>query len=321
MIKIKNIKRYGCIFLALALLFLASCSVTGRDDEGIEILCTVYPQYDWVQNIVGDVDGVEVSLLVTGGTDVHGYQPTVDDMIRIRESDAVVLVGGESDAWVFEALEGSQSDTIALMELEGMTLHGVSDEYIASEHDHEHEHYHDDVIDEHVWLSIANARAACGAICEWLCSADPENAEIYRANTDKYISELDALDKSFAQLAESADEPIIFADRFPFGYLFEGYGISYFAAFEGCSTDSEASFDTVARLAEKLAKEQSRYVAVSEASDKSLAHSVIDAAGVESEIIVLDSMQSVTERQIEDGYSYINAMSSNFEALSKIINQ
>lgn len=321
--KIKYIRRGICLVLALVTLFLASCSVSSQSDEDIEIICTVYPQYDWVKSIVGEVEGVSVSLLVTGSTDVHGYQPTVDDMIRLRESDAVVLVGGESDAWVFEELKASQSEAIVLMELEGMTLRGVSDECVASEHEHEHdhEHYHNDVIDEHVWLSVANARTSCKAICEWLCEVDAENAAIYRANTERYVAELDSLDARFKELAQEVDTPVIFADRFPFVYLFEDYGISYYAAFAGCSTDSEASFDTVARLAERLGETGSRYVAVSETSDKSLAHSVIGAAGVESEIIALDSMQSVTERQINDGYGYISAMEENFRALSKMIKE
>ena len=320
MIKIKKI---ACLLLAAVMMLLVSCSSGEAKSDKIEILCTIYPQYDWVKNIVGECDNVEVRLLVGSGADVHSYQPSVKDVVNIKRSDAVILIGGEADAWVFEALEGSQSEIIALMELDGMALHSVSDECIAEEHDHGHDHghdhYHDNVIDEHVWLSVANARTACRAICEWLCEADGENAELYRENTKKYVSELDALDKSFEELAEGAHKPVIFADRFPLVYLFEDYGISYFAAFAGCSADAEADFDTVTRLAKKLGESESEYIAVCESSDKRLAESVMGAAGTECDIVVFDSMQSVTERQTEDGYNYIDAMRTNLDALAKLI--
>lgn len=324
MIKKNKTKRIICLVLALSLLFLVSCSGAGEKSDKsdrIKILCTIYPQYDWVKNIVGDSEGVEVSLLVEGGVDVHSYQPSVEDVVDIKTSDAVILVGGESDAWVFEALENSRSEAIALMELDVMILHGVSDECIASEHDHDHDHghYHENLLDEHVWLSLANAKVACRTICEWLCEADSENAELYRDNTEKYILKLEALEARFESLSVSARNPVIFADRFPFVYLFEDYGISYLAAFEGCSADAEADFETVKRLADKISEYESEYVAVCETSDKKLAKSVMDAAGAECGIVVFDSLQSVTKAQIEGGYSYIDAMSENFNSLAKMI--
>jgi len=326
MIKTKKAKRIICLALALSLLFLVSCSgSTGKSDSSdkIEILCTIYPQYDWVKNIVGDTDSVTVDILIENGADIHGYQPTVNDMIKLRGGDAVVLVGGESDVWVRQALENAEGTAIILSETEGITLREMSDECVASEHDHEsehsHGHEHGDVYDEHVWLSLNNAATSCRAICDWLCDEDPDNAEIYRANTDKYVFELEALDKKFEALDISDDQQIIFADRFPFVYLFEDYGVSYLAAFEGCSTDSEASFDTVTRLAERLRQTKAKYIAVSESSDQRLAESVMHAAGVECETVVFDSVQSVTEQQAEQGYSYIGAMEKNFDALSKII--
>ena len=319
MIKIQNIKRVICLLLALVTLILSSCSGGGNKKEGIEILCTIYPQYDWVKSIVGEAQGVTVSLLVENGADVHSYQPSVDDIVRIKKSDAVILVGGESDAWIYEALEGAEGEAITLFELEDMILYGVSDEYIASEHDHEHSHHHEDVIDEHVWLSVANARTSCRAICEWLCENDPDNAMLYRANTDEYIMKLDELDESFKTLSDKADTPVIFADRFPFVYLFEEYGISYYAAFEGCSTDAEADFGTVARLAERLKENGGGYIAVSESSDERIAQSVMSAAKLECKIARFDSMQSVTAKDIADGYSYIGAMQKNFEALEMIL--
>lgn len=324
MIKKNKTKRILCFVLALSLLLLVSCSGAGEKSDKsdrIKILCTIYPQYDWVKNIVGDSEGVEVSLLVEGGVDVHSYQPSVEDVVDIKTSDAVILVGGESDAWVFEAIEDSQSEAITLMEIDDMILRGVSDECIASDHDHDHDHghYHDNVLDEHVWLSLANAKVACKTICEWLCARDGERAELYKANTDKYILKLEALEARFESLSVGLHNPVIFADRFPFVYMLEDYGISYFAAFEGCSADTEADFETVKRLADKISEYESEYVAVCETSDKKLAKSVMDAAGAECDIVVFDSLQSVTKAQIEDGYSYIDAMRENFNSLAKII--
>ena len=319
---IKNkIKRVICLVLGLLMPMLVACSPAERSDDKLSILCTIYPQYDWVMQIIKGSDGVQAELMISNGADVHSYNPSVDDMVKIKQSDAVLLIGGEADAWVSEALEDAEGETLAIAELEGITFCGVSDEHIMSDHDeHGHHDHSASTLDEHIWLSIGNAKVSVEAICELICELDPDNAEIYRANTEEYVSELSELDAAFAKLSQySTDEPVVFADRFPFVYLFEEYGISYVAAYKGCSADAEADFDTMLRLADRLADGEYEYIAVCDDSDKKLAKSVMSAAGVECEIVTFDSMQSVNDKKISDGYSYVGVMRANLEALSKIL--
>ena len=319
---IKNkIKRGLCLALGLLMLFLVSCSPAEPEKEKVSVLCTIYPQYDWVMQIIKGSDGVQAELMISNGADVHSYNPSVDDMVKIKRSDAVLIIGGEADAWVSEALEDAKGEVLALSELEGVVLRGVSDEHIMSDHDgHEHHGHEASTLDEHVWLSIKNAKASVEAICSLICELDPDNSDIYRANTAEYISELSALDEAFEELAEQGDdELVIIADRFPFVYLFEDYEISYVAAYKGCSADSDADFDTVLRLADRIADSDCKYIAVCDGSDKKLAKSAMQAAGTECEIVVLDSIQSVNDKKISDGYSYVGVMRANLEALEKIL--
>lgn len=324
------IKRILCIILTLFLcVSLFSCDIQKIECGKIKILCTLFPQYDWLRNITKGSEYVDVSLLITNGADPHSYQPTAQDIMNISTCDAIVFVGGDSDTWVQKAIERSKNQTlksIALTKLDGITLQNISassHSHAEGEHAHEHEGHSHGTVDEHLYLSLHNAITATEALCDVICEIDPDGKELYETNTKEYIDKLSTLDSSFKEdLKQSTNEDafMLFADRFPFVYLLSDYGISYAAAFEGCSTDASASFDTVIRLIKEADEHNAKYIAVTETSNKALANTVISSTKTKDQkIITLNSMQSVTKKQIENGMTYLSIMESNLDLVRTAI--
>ena len=298
---------------------LCGCQRIAENND-IDIVCTVFPIYDWVMNIIGDTEGVEVTLLVKNGTDPHSYSPTPTDIAKIYSCDMLIYVGGESDAWLEDVLDGVVNEDmveVRLLELLGdrAFLHEHEDDVICDDDCHEHHHEGENAYDEHVWLSIKNAVYLCERLLEELKPVLAAEAII--SNAEDYISSLLSLDAEYERaVSESARKTLLFADRFPFRYLTEDYGIEYFAAFSGCAADVEASFETITRLAKKTDELSLGYVLILESSDHSLAQTVIESSKSKSAgILVMDSMQSVTETDMENGVSYISIMRENLAAL------
>ncbi len=315
---LKKLKKTVCIIFAclLLLLSLGSCGRDGTEEEGLSIVCTVFPLYDWIKNTVGEDSDAEIFWLTDGGTDLHSFQPSAEDMIRIATADLVVYVGGSSDGWIEEALKNSSAKGLALSRSEGVTLRAVSSE---SGHSHEDGHGHE--TDEHIWLSLRNAEASVRAICRALAESDPEGAERYRANSEEYIGKLRALDASYAAAVAEAEDPrLIVADRFPFVYLTEDYGIEYAAAFSGCTTDVDADLAMVIRLADRIGEWKAERILITERSDGSLAESVIRASGIEGLFVErMNSLQSVDAKSCAEGMTYLSAMEENLAALRRIL--
>ena len=321
----------GAIALLLLLLPLTTGCNARREDDGLKIVCTVFPLYDWVKNIVGEHDAVEVSLLVKDGTDLHSYQPSAADMVSISSCDLLVCLGGGSEGWVEDALSRKPREgraVLRLTEAEGVVLRQISDERLTEDCDEdcgeEHEHIHSHTgneTDEHIWLSLKNAQACTNAIAATLASLDETKAEQYRANAAAYTASLQEMDQAYAAaVAEVSDPKLIFADRFPFVYLTEDYGVSYLAAFRGCTTDTDATPDTVIRLAKGLTDWNLSAVTVTESSDRALAQGILRTAGRnEDAILVMDSMQSVTRKQIDEGTSYLAIMERNLSVFRQAI--
>lgn len=317
------LKRTLSLMLAslLVLCCFAGCSGQQTEDDGkLNVVCTVFPQYDWVRNIVGDMtDGAEITLLLDSGTDLHSYQPTAADIIKITTADLFIYVGGNSDKWVDDVFATSESDTVKLdlMEVLGESVfEEETAEGMEAEEEEEGIEY-----DEHVWLSLKNAVKLCGAIKDALAGTDPENSAAYAANCEKYINKLTALDKKYEEAVSAGKlDTILFADRFPFRYLVEDYGLNYYGAFTGCSSETEASFDTVTFLAGKTDELDLPVILVTETSDKSIADTVSAACKTaKPEILVMDAMQSVTKDRLEAGENYIGAMESNLEILKSAL--
>lgn len=295
--------------------------------DKLQIVTTIFPEYDWVKQILGDnAENTELTLLLDNGVDLHSYQPTADDILKISTCDMFVYVGGESDEWVEDALaeaENKDMKVINLMEIMGDSAkeeevkEGMEAE---EEEEHEGEEGEEEEIeyDEHVWLSVKNAKTLCNVITDALCEIDPDNTEAYKANLETYTQQLDTLDNSFSELAASAEnKTLIFGDRFPFRYFVDDYGLDYYAAFVGCSAETEASFETIAFLSGKLDELGNDTVFTIENSDGKIAQAIIDnSTAKDQKIAVLDSMQSTTSKQIDEGVTYLSVMQSNYDVLN-----
>ncbi len=315
----KRSTRTLALLLALFCLlsFVGSCGNRKSSDK-IEVLCTVFPLYDWVRNIVGDSETVEVSLLITNGSDLHSYQPSAEDMLKIAAADLFFYVGGPSDAWIEDALQSHFSEKridVNMTELPNIRLREICSDATEEHHGHEH-----GTLDEHLWLSLINAKTASSYLCDLLCELDEQGAEAYRENFENYATSLDVLDGEYSALVDSVEHPMLLcADRFPFVYLAEDYSIRYVSAFEGCSTDANATPDTILRLAKAADEHGVRAILVTERSDGQLAESVRAASLAKNQsILSLNSMQSVTGKDAEHGADYLTMMKKNLETLRKV---
>lgn len=296
---------------------------TNGKSEKLSIVCTIFPEYDWVKEIIGShADNAEITYLLNSGTDLHNFQPTADDILKISTCDLFIHVGGESDKWVGDALNGAVNKDMQTLDL--MTLLGDSakEEEVKEGMEAEEEDDHDEEgpeYDEHVWLSLKNAKIICTDIAKAIAKADPDNAADYSSNLAAYSAKLDELDAKFASLAGSSkNKTLIFGDRFPFRYFVDDYGIDYYAAFVGCSAESEASFKTISFLADKLSELDCDTVFTIENSDKSIAEAVIsNSKKKDCHIAELNSIQSVTSADAGNGVSYLSLMEQNYDVLAE----
>ena len=320
-----------CLYtIALAVaVFMAGCKSNDLpvDDGKLKIVTTIFPEYDWVKQIVGDSNNLDITFLMKNGGDLHSYSPSAEDILKISSCDMLVYVGGESDKWIEEILENSVNSnikTISLMNVLGEKA--KEEELVEGMEDDDHDDHDDDdaelEYDEHVWLSLDNAELFVKSITENLCAIDSENAGIYKANCERYLSQLDALDDEYEEAIENSKyKTLIFADRFPFRYLTDDYDLSYYAAFKGCSAETEASFETITFLANKADELNLPRILTIDGSDGKIAKTVAATSKNKDRMIYsLDSLQSVTDNEVQSGKTYIKAMESNLEILKKALN-
>lgn len=331
-------KRIASFFLALALAFsLTACTVPVEkaDDGKIQIVATLFPYYDFARAIAGD--RADVTLLLSPGREAHSFEPTPLDAVTISESDVFLYNGGEGEYWV-DSMLGAAGENIAVIARMMDYVDALDEEYVegmqgADGHDHDHEHgSHDDhddhdhdheedehdsdevEYDEHIWTSPKNAIRLCRAVADALCAADAENTDLYRANCEDYCAQLEALDADLRALRASAvRDLLVFADRFPFLYFCEEYGLHYRAAFHGCSGDTEPSLATLKYLIDKVNDEHIPVVYTIDLSSQKVAEAVSECTGARIER--LWSMQTVSRTDFDAGETYLTLMQRNYEAL------
>lgn len=321
-------KKFLISLILSAALLSAAGGISGcapqADDGKLDIICTIFPQYDWVRNITDGDENVNLTVLQTSGTDLHNYQPSFADTVKIYNCDVFVYVGGESDQWAEDILSSPEANP-DMLEINLLNVLGdnalAEEEVPGAEGDHD-EHADEEELDEHIWLSLKNAKILCGAITDKLSKAKPESEELYRSNFTSYSAELDALETEFsAMVGSSTRKTILFADRFPFRYLTKDYGLSYFAAFSGCSAETEASFEVIDNLVKAVNEHSLPYIIVLEGSDKKIANTIIaSSAAKNQEILAMNSIQSVTKAQIQNGASYLSLMQDNLAVLRTALN-
>ncbi len=306
-----RLKCAAAAILAAFMLLSVGCGAPNVKRSGkINVLCTVFPLYDWARNIAGNT--AEVSLLNENGADMHSYQPTAADIVRLHSCDILIYTGGESEKWVAEVIKQTENENLRMLNLiELLGGKAVTEREEGAEH-----RENGDETDEHIWLSLKNAEILTDKIAAALSGADNKNADIYKTNAAKYAERLAALDKEYTEALKNAKhKAMIFADRFPFRYFTEDYGLDYYAAFPGCSAETEASFETVIFLAKK-ADENGDCIFITETSNGDIAKAVNrNTAKRNKKILTLDSMQSVSKKDIKNGLTYISVMQKNLETL------
>ncbi|NLI54821.1 MAG: zinc ABC transporter substrate-binding protein [Clostridiales bacterium] len=314
------------LVLLLALSVLAACApktAQSEPDGGISIVSTIFPSYDFARQITAGTNA-QVTMLLQPGEEVHSYDPTSQDIIRIQNADLFLYVGGENDAWIDSVLSGLDKsvhtfrmmDYVTLYEeelVEGMQPEEEDPAEQAAGAAEEHEW------DEHVWTAPVNAVAIVKAMTAELIAVDPANAAAYQANSDAYVTQLEALDQSFRDVVDTAArKTVVFADRFPARYFVEEFGLDYYAAFPGCSAETEASAATIASLIDHVNAENIPAVFYIEMSNRQMADTVSEATGAKE--LLFHTCHNVTKAEFESGATYLSLMQNNVEALKEALN-
>ena len=313
-------KKVLAVLFAILLLALsaAGCAAPGGEKGGkLRIVATIFPEYDWVRQILGEeAKNVELTLLLDNGVDLHSFQPTADDIVRISSCDLFLYVGGESDGWVEEVLKNAADRSVRAVNLiETLGDDAKLEESVEGMEEHEEEE--EEEYDEHVWLSLRCAAKLCGAIADEIARLDEAHADLYHANAAAYLGRIAQLDEAYrAAVDAAAGRTVLFGSRFPFRYLTDDYGLTYYAAFSGCSAESEASFETVVFLAKKVDECGLSAILQIESADGTLAETIRSAtAKRDQKILTMDSLQSTTAKDVSAGADYLSIMEKNLEVL------
>lgn len=356
---------FSFIAMCLVLFLVTGCAggsrermerTEGTEDGRIRVVCTIFPQYDFVRQIAGD--RVDLKMLIHPGADVHYYEPTPQDIIAVSESDLFIYVGGESDEWADSIIDSAGDDdmeVLSMMEcsqkmeeetVEGMwdrqahhhtdgesanhvmhDVHGSGNLIVDSEGKNSNVSHFSDAsegvpeaeYDEHVWTSIENSIAIVTEIKERLCEMDEKNAAYYEQNAAAYIEELQALKNDFTDIVQNAQrKTVVFGDRFPLLYFVKEYGLEYKAAFKGCASDSEAGAETVAYLSDYVADNHIPVVFKLELSNGNIASVISRAAG--AKIVTFYTCHNLSKEDFDRGETYISMMQKNAESLKEALN-
>ena len=330
-------KKYISIILAAAMSVcgLSACGqadsnqTTEKDEKQIKVVTTIFPEYDWVREIAGtESDHVDLTMLLDNGVDLHSYQPTSEDIMKISDCDLFIYVGGESDAWIEDALKEAVNKDMKVINLLDVLGNSVKEEEVVEgmeaeeeESEEESEEEEEPEYDEHVWLSLKNAKVFCKAIADDLSEIDKDHAETYQKNEENYAEKLDELDQNYQKTVDEASQKtLLFGDRFPFRYMVDDYGLDYYAAFVGCSAETEASFETITFLAGKVDELGLKNVMTIEKSDQKITKAIIENTKDKNQkILTLDSMQSATSDDVKAGTTYLSVMEDNLEVLKEAL--
>ena len=363
----KNIRRIVTIVLVTAMaMSMTACgsnSGVGSKDGKITVVTTIFPEYDWVREIVGQgtnsvdtsaADSIDVTMLLDNGVDLHSYQPSAADIAKVSSCDMFVYVGGESDSWVDDVLKDATNKDMVVIDLmdvlgdqvkeeevvEGMEGEEEEEEDVDNHdgdadsegdedeehHDEDDSHHHEEgeiEYDEHVWLSLKDSQVLTQTIADKLSEIDADHADAFKANVSAYNEKLAALDADYQTAVDNGKvDTILFGDRFPFRYMVDDYGLNYYAAFVGCSAETEASFETIIFLSGKVDNLGLPAILTIENSDQKIASTVKDNTKTkDQEILVMNSLQSITSSDVEAGESYYKIMGENLEVLKKALGE
>lgn len=296
------------IIFLICFTLLSGCASAPEKNEGLSVVSVSFPGYSFAKEILGE--NADITLLLPLGTEAHGYEPTPKDIIKIQNCDLFIYGGGESEHWVEEIISSLDKNISTIAMTDCVSLLNVEVPKGA-----EHNHEHSDEFDPHVWTSPKNAIEITKKISDVLCEKDINNAEIYKANTENYINKLNELDIAFSEL-ETDGKVLVMGDRFPFLYMAKQYNISYYAAFPGCSGETEAGAATVAELIDAVKSNNIPAVFHTEFSNRKVCDIICEETNAKP--LMLHSCHNVSAKDFENGESYLSLMQKNLENLKEV---
>ena len=294
----RSIKILSLLLCLVLLVGFAACgNEGGKEDNGkISIVCTLFPQYDFVRELVGDK--AEVTLLLTPGTDSHSYDPSPVDMVKINECDLFIYTGDTMEAWAANIVS-SLDESVTVLSLP---------------EPEESDDGHDHSADPHIWTSPVNAMAIVREICENMCEIDPANAEYYKTNEESYLKSLELLDTEIrATVASAQYKKIVMCDRFAMLYFCEEYGLEYIAALDACTSNTEPSPAVIVEITKAVEENKIPAVFCAELSNRKVAEAVAQQTG--AEVLELHSCHNLSADDFSAGETYLSLMKKNAENL------
>ncbi len=306
-------KKFISISLSLIMLFtLCACKEVNskkpkNNDEKIKICATIFPPFDFARQIAKD--NAEIIMLLPTGAESHSYEPTLEDVANVQSCDIFIYSGGDTDSFATELLDGVDTSKIEVIKL-------IDEVELKSNHSHletEHEHKNAQV-DEHIWTSPKNAIKLANRIGNAIIKVDPKNEKEYRKNLENYVEDLDELDALFESTVKNGNlDCIAFADRFPFLYLAEDYGIRHFEALDGCTSDTEPTLTALSNLQKAIEKEGIETVFYVEFSSGTVADKICKMTGASK--LLFHSCHNISKEELEEGETYLSLMQKNAERL------
>lgn len=315
----RNKKWVLFIVISVIMVNLLACDNEKQDDTRITIMTTLFPQYDFAKQIVGDK--CEVKLLLPPGVDSHGYEPTPKDIIDINNSDMIIYTGDIMEAWVSTILKSIDNEKLNVVDLsEGIEMLETG----AAEHGHDHGHEeeseneekHEHGIDPHFFTSPKNAVIMMNTILEQIVKLDPENEAFYRKNAEAYIEKINEVDEKIHHIVEeSENKTLYFGGKFAMLYFVNEYHLSYVSPFDSCSHESEANPKSIVEIIECMNEHGADTVFYEELVDPKVANMI--AEEINGKTLLLHSCHNVSKEDLEKGVTYVDLMNQNAENLMK----
>lgn len=306
----------------LSLLLITGCT-TQTEKKSFNIVVTNFPCYDFVRAITKNDDNVSIKMLIRPGMDAHSYEPSPQDMVAIKESDLFFYVGGESDEWVDNLTTDMNPKRIVKMI--DLVSHLRPEEHVkgmqeekGEEHEDHEEHEEHEEYDEHVWTSPQNAMEIVAGLNKKICSLDKTHESIFDKNAENYIKQIASVDSSFKRIVKNAKrKDIVVGDRFPLLYFAKEYGLTYSAAFPGCSEQTETSASTISYLIDKVKKNHNPVIFKIELSNGQIARTISEETG--AKVLTIQSMHNVSEEDFNKGETYVSIMRKNAQAIKEAL--
>ena len=319
--------------MIVAIMLFSVFSLTGcnnkNNESKITIISTGFPGYDFARAVTKNSKDVEVKMLLKPGAEMHDFEPTPQDIKNIKNSDIFIYVGGDSDEWIEDVLDDIDTDktkVIKLMDLvnvveeehvEGMEEHHHDED--DEEHEEDHEHEEEIEYDEHVWTNPINAITITNKLKDEVIKIDNSNKELYEKNASNYVNELTNIDNEIKDIVKNGKrKEIIFGDRFPLRYFVDEYGLSYYAAFPGCSEQTEASAKTISFLINKVKEDKIPVVFHIELSNGKIANTIAKETG--AKVLEFKTAHNISQKDFDAGVTYVDIMKDNIKVLKEALN-